>query len=221
MKNNRLFWALTAVCAVNFAGHLCAYPSLPQTIPIHWGFDGQLDGWGPKWMALVLAALPFLLLVLFRVIPRLDPKAESFRKHSGIWNGFIIGITLFMALLSWITELAVFDLLPNGNRLIPLLVSGGCGVLFIVLGNYMPRVRQNYTFGCRTPWALADEHTWQRTQRMGGITFVVMGFALLGLALLAGVLGQGGTLAVLLAVVLGGTAWIYLYSYLVFAKKLK
>ena len=76
----------------------------------------------------------------------------------------------------------------------------------------MPQIKQNYTFGCRTPWALNDEHNWQRTQRMGGYTFVVMGIVLLVLAFLGGLLGDVATLIVLLA---GQTLFMILYVVLV------
>lgn len=66
--------------------------------------------------------------------------------------------------------------------------------MFIILCNFMPQIKQNYTFGCRTPWALNDEHNWQRTQRMGGYTFVVMGIVLLVLSFLGGLLGDIATL---------------------------
>lgn len=46
MNNKKLLIALGAVCLVNFIAHLCFYPSLPDTVPMHWGFDGQVDGWG-------------------------------------------------------------------------------------------------------------------------------------------------------------------------------
>ena len=124
--------------------------------------------------------------------------------------------TVMSAAFSWLSELAVFGKLPDGSNIVSILVCGGIGVLFIIMGNFMPQVKQNYTFGCRTPWALSDEHNWQRTQRMGGITFVVMGIAFLG-----GLLGDIATLVVLLVAVLGGSAWIYLYSYLVYIGKMK
>ena len=72
-----------------------------------------------------------------------------------------------------------------------------------------------------TPWALNDEHNWQRTQRMGGYTFVIMGISLLVIAFLGGLLGDAGCMILLLAAVFGGTAWIYLYSYLVYIGKMK
>lgn len=151
MKNKKLFWGLAAVCAVNFLAHLFVYPHLPETIPTHWGYNGQVDGWSPRWMDLILAGLPLLLLVFLYVIPRIDPKAENFEKHRAIWNGCQTGITLFLVAISWITELSVFGALPQKDSLVSSLICGGVGILLIGVGNYMPRIRQNYTFGCRTP----------------------------------------------------------------------
>lgn len=128
---------------------------------------------------------------------------------------------ILMAAMSWFSELSVFGLIPEGSSLVGILVCGGCGVLFIFLGNYMPRIKQNYMFGCKTPWALNNEHNWNRTQRMGGIVFVVMGAALIVISLLATILGDAATMILLLAVVFGGSAWIYLYSYLVYIGKMK
>ena len=75
-------------------------------------------------------------------------------------------MTLLMIGFTWMTELyfwgpaALWDYLP---AMVICLIGAG----LVALGNYMPRIRQNYTMGVRTPWALASEHCWQRTQRMG------------------------------------------------------
>ena len=190
MKKNKLFWILTVVCVLNFAAHLYFYPSLPDIVPTHWGASGQVNGWGPKSTVLILAALPFAMLILFEVIRKIDPKHQNFEKFGKVWNLCVVLFTVMMAAFSWLSELAVFGKLPDSSNLVSILVCGG------------------------TPWALNDEHNWQRTQRMGGYTFVVMGIVLLVLAFLGGLLGDIATLIVLLAAVLGGSAWIYLYSYL-------
>lgn len=221
MKKNKLFWILTVICVLNFAAHLYFYPSLPDIVPTHWGASGQVNGWGPKFTVLILAALPFAMLILFEVIHKIDPKHQNFEKFGKVWNLFVVLFTVMMAMFSWLSELAVFGKLPDSSNLVSILVCGGIGVLFIIMGNFMPQVKQNYTFGCRTPWALNDAHNWQRTQRMGGYTFIVMGIVLLVLAFLGGLLGDIATLAVLLVAVLGGSAWIYLYSYLVYVGKMK
>ena len=203
MKKNKLFWILTVVCVLNFAAHLYFYPSLPDIVPTHWGASGQVNGWGPKSTVLILAALPFAMLILFEVIRKIDPKHQNFEKFGKVWNLCVVLFTVMMAAFSWLSELAVFGKLPDSSNLVSILVCGGIGVLFIILGNFMPQIKQNYTFGCRTPWALNDEHNWQRTQRMGGYTFVVMGIVLLVLAFLGGLLGDIATLIVLLVAVFG------------------
>ena len=74
MKKNKLFWILTVICVLNFAAHLYFYPSLPDIVPTHWRASGQVNGWGPKSTVLILAALPFAMLILFEVIRKIDPK---------------------------------------------------------------------------------------------------------------------------------------------------
>ncbi len=121
------------------------------------------------------------MLILFEVIRKIDPKHQNFEKFGKVWNLFVVLFTVMMA-MSWLSELAVFGKLPDSSNLVSILVCGGIGVLFIIMGNFMPQIKQNYTLGCRTPWALNDEHNWQRTQRMGGYTFIVMGIVLLVLS---------------------------------------
>lgn len=221
MKNKKLLFLMGLLCLVNLAGHLYFYPSLPDTVPIHWGFDGQPDGWGGKSSILFTASLPFAMLLLFAVLPRMDPKGKNFQRFQPVYRIFLILLTVFMCGVSWLSELTVYNVLPSGGSLVNTLVMGGLGLVFLVLGNYMPRIKQNYTFGCRTPWALNDEHNWNRTQRMGGIVFVVMGAVLLLVSVFATLLGETLTLALLLGALLGGCVWIYVYSYLVFIGKMK
>ena len=54
LQQNKVFWVLLAACVVNFLIHLCLYPMLPEQIPIHWNFRGEIDYWGPKWSDLAL-----------------------------------------------------------------------------------------------------------------------------------------------------------------------
>lgn len=221
MKNKKLLFLMGLLCLVNLAGHLYLYPSLPDTVPIHWGFDGQPDGWGGKSSILFTASLPFAMLLLFAVLPRMDPKGKNFQRFQPVYRIFLILLTVFMCGVSWLSGLTVYNVLPSGGSLVNTLVMGGLGLVLLVLGNYMPRIKQNYTFGCRTPWALNDEHNWNRTQRMGGIVFVVMGAVLLLVSVFATLLGETLTLALLLGALLGGSVWIYVYSYLVFIGKMK
>ena len=178
MKNNKLgslFWILLVVCILNIVGHLAVYPALPDTVPTHWGASGEVNGWSSKQSNLIFCVLPLAMLVFMEVVRRIDPKHQNFERFGKVWNIFITLFVLFMCGMTWLTELTVFNMLPQSSNIVSLLVCGGIGLMFIIMGNFMPNIKQNYTFGCRTPWALNDEHNWQRTQRMGGITFVDRG----------------------------------------------
>ena len=113
MKKNKLFWILTVVCVLNFAAHLYFYPSLPDIVPTHWGASGQVNGGGPKSTVLILAALPFAMLILFEVIRKIDPKHQNFEKFGKVWNLFVVLFTVMMAMFSWLSEWAVFGKLPD------------------------------------------------------------------------------------------------------------
>lgn len=152
--SSRVWIALVALCVANVAAHLIVMPSLPAQIPTHWGANGAVDGWGPSWMASAIGVLPLALLAMFYVVPRIDPKGEAYRTSGKFYQGFVIAFTLLMCAISWLGELTVWGIVPVVGT-VNLLVSGAIGLLFIGMGNYLPRVKQNYTLGIKTPWALA------------------------------------------------------------------
>lgn len=151
---------------------------LPERVPVHFGFDGQPDSWSSRSFAVF--AMPAFLLAIHAAcikITSLDPKAEniSAKVHSLVlWT--VPAVSLFAACLTYGTALGY----PvNANRFALVLM----GVLFIAVGNYLPKCRQSYTVGIRIPWTLADEENWNRTHRMagplwiaGGLIFLISGF---------------------------------------------
>ena len=73
--------------------------------------------------------------------------------------------------------------------------------------------------GVKTPWALADPDNWRRTQRFGGKCFVVMGLGMVLLGLVAPLFSDSMVVVGTIVLVLGGTAAMYVYSYLVWRKR--
>lgn len=213
----RVWVVLMLLCALNVVAHLAAMPGLPERIPMHWGADGGVNGWGPRWMASVLGALPLTFLALFYVVPRIDPKGAAYAKFGGFYQGFVISFTVFMCAISWLGELTVWNLLP-GKGAVNVIVSGAIGAFFIGMGNYLPRVRQNYTLGIKTPWAFDDPDNWRRTHRFGGACFMVVGVSLIMLGFLGGILPETWILAVIMVLAIGSVAAMYVYSYLIWRK---
>lgn len=213
----RVWAALIAVCVANVAGHLAVLPSLPAQIPVHWGADGTVNGWGPSWTVAALGFLPLVLLATLWLVPRIDPKGAVYAKSGRFYLGFVIAFTVFMCGMTWLSELTVWGVVPQTGA-VGIIVTTAIGVLFIGMGNYLPRVRQNYTMGVKTPWALADPENWRRTQRFGGKCFVVMGVGFIAFGFTASALPDGAAAAGIAAIALIPMAAMYLYSYLIWRK---
>jgi uncharacterized membrane protein len=57
------------------------------------------------------------------------------------------------------------------------------GLLFVIIGNYLPKCKQSYTIGIKIPWTLNSEENWNRTHRFAGWlwTFCGIGMMIAGL----------------------------------------
>ena len=214
---DKVLWiALLALCVASAAAYvLWALPAMPETVPTHWGVDGTADGWDSKGSTIFMGVvMPFLILALLFAVPHFDPRGASFNRFKGVYEGFSAAFTVFMVVVAWITPLSALGVLPTaGGSFVNIIVFGFLGLLFVGLGIVMPRIEPNYTFGVRVPWALADPENWRRTHRFAGPVFVAMGVATLASALLASMAPEL-TLVVLLVALLGGTALVTLYSFL-------
>lgn len=214
----RAAWIAIALIAVgNLVAFLCLLPAMPDQLPSHWGITGAVDQWSSKESQIVLAALPLAMLALFLVIPRIDPKGRNFDRFAGIYRTFTAAIVVFMVGMTWMGPLTAWGLLSSEKGLVSTFVLGFLGLLLIGLGNYLPRIKPNYTFGIRTPWTIANEEVWRRTHRMSGPLFVVAGIATLVAAFVA-LTAPAVSFAIMLVAVLGATAIAGVYSYLVWKK---
>lgn len=149
------------------------YPSLPEQIPTHWNIQGEVDDYTPKpWGVIVLPLAAILTFVIMKLIPVISPKGfrtDQFRDVLNIFTATLVG---FMSGIGLLVLLAASGRNVQMNEM----VFAAVGLLFIVLGNYMSKVRKNFFIGIRTPWTLASDEVWSRTHRLGGWVFVLIGF---------------------------------------------
>ena len=73
----KMKFLLLFICAISFVAHLILYPQLPDIIPTNWGFDGTINGYSPKSTSIFLALLPVLMVLLFDLIHRIDPRGSN------------------------------------------------------------------------------------------------------------------------------------------------
>ncbi len=207
MKVNKKTLMLTSlICLLPIVPGLLLYDRLPDQLPSHWNFRGEIDGWMPKTQAIFL--LPVImavtnLLVFFFVSN--DPKKRNI-------EGKIVLVTLWLIpLLSVVTQAVVYAVGMGVNIDVGSWVNVVLGIVFIFIGNYLPKSRQNYTVGIRLPWTLNSEENWNRTHRLGGILWVIGGFGVI----LTGILGFRWAAA---GILLLATLIPTVYSFLLYKK---
>jgi uncharacterized membrane protein len=201
------------VCALALAGGLAAYPGMPARVPTHWGASGAIDQWAPKSLGHVLM-MPALILgmyVLLLVAPKLDPKGANVLKSPQAYGVLTIAISLFFGFMQAILIATAYDPRIDASRII----IGGVGVLFIAIGNFMPRLPQNWTAGVRMAWTLEDPVVWKKTNRLGGVLFVISGVAFIAGAL---VLPPVAQLFLVLGCSFGMVGILGGYSYLAYRR---
>lgn len=167
---NRNFGFVVALLAAAFSAW--AWRRLPDVVTTHWGLDGQPNGYSPRWVAAVL--LPLFLVALplvFRVLPKIDPRGENYPKFSDSFWQIGNTVVLFLGVIHVVVLLSAMGTPIDIN----LVVGLGVGLLFMVIGNYLGKVQPNWFMGVRTPWTLASEQVWRKTHRTAGWLFVGAG----------------------------------------------
>lgn len=186
-----------------------AWGQLPDNaqIPIHFGLNGQPDGYGPKWLGfLLMPAITGVLGVVFLVIPRFDPRGDHLRSSNTAW----IAMTGSVILLLFVVHVAVV-LVALGNSLdIGRLLGISAGGMLVVIGNFLGKTRSNWFMGVRTPWTLSSERSWTKTHRLAGRLFVVVGISSIILALVS---TAELVFVTLIPGLIGTTLIVVVYSY--------
>ncbi len=205
---------LLSVAAIAAVGALAAvlYDSLPDSMPTHWNARGVVNGYMPKTIGVAMAVgLPIVIFLLLKVLPALSPRGFRMGSFQPVTDIITLAITAMVAGV----DAAV--LLAASGRHVPILVVTQLliGVLFVVVGNYLGKVRRNFFLGIRTPWTLASEEVWARTHRFGGPVFVIAGLALVALAW-APVATPAGFPLTLLGVTGVAAVVVVVYSYVVY-----
>ncbi len=166
------------LAAVSILIALIVYPHLPDPMPTHWGLEGKPNGWSPRWFgAALIPGMIILFAILFPILERIDPKRNQYALFRKPYAAIQIALAAFFVYIESLMFYAA--MVPAHNDIIGPGITVAMGVLFIILGNYMGKIRQNWFIGLRTPWTLEDPEIWNKSQRLAGWMFVLGGIAIL------------------------------------------
>ncbi|MEB2274229.1 SdpI family protein [Bacillus sp. ILBB4] len=192
---------------------LIALPHLPATMPIHWGANGEADGFATKINAMILTVgIMVLIYFIIAFVPRIDPRKENYKYFSKTYNIVLNAVLLLFFFVNMSTILQGLGYNVRMSYIAPIMA----GLVFIIIGNYLQRVRSNYFMGIRTPWTLSNETVWKKTHRLSGKLFFIGGL----LILISAFLPDGYKSVIMWGSIVLCVAIPYLYSYLAYKKEM-
>lgn len=216
MKRNKhktiMIWALALL---PLAATAVVYGFLPDEVPMRWGLDGSVS-YSEKSFIWIIACLGVVMAALFSILPLIDPRGQNYSRFMEYYETFTVVVVAFFGIL---TGVMISESLNPGaismGRILILMV----GLLFLFIGNLLPKLKNNFFIGIRTPWTLSDPDIWNRTHRIGGRIYFIFGLCTALWALMP--------LWPLLIYIVAGVGLVsitvvpYLYSYFCYRQKKK
>lgn len=186
------------------------YSQLPSTVPLHWNSAGTPDRFAGRSSLIYLLLLTMVIPVMMDLLPYIDPRRQNYRYFADSYQKIKLGTSCFMVFVFY---LSVNTALSPSQKLSTSVISIGLGILFMLIGNYLAKVKNNYFVGIKTPWTLASDEVWRRTHRLGGWLFFIAGF----ITLISGQLITGELLfPIFLTVILTAALVPIIYSFLIY-----
>lgn len=169
-------WINFFLIAISFTASLFYLPRLPDMVPMHWNFMGEVDSLMPKNVAVwVMPGMSLFIFLLYQILPFLDPKKNNYKSFNREWHLIQTSIIAFLTYMQFI----IFYIALNPEASIMPMIFFGMGLLFLVLGLVLKRLKQNYFIGIRVPWTLSNEENWNKTHLYGGRVFALVGSLIL------------------------------------------
>lgn len=186
---------------------LILWDKLPDTIAVHFNADNMANGWESK--TFVVFVMPLILLALHIIciaVTFVDPKYKNIGKKTiGIVYWIVPAVSIFMCVTVYAYALNIkVNVGTVGNIFV--------GALLIILGNVLPKSKQNYSFGIKTPWALNDSDNWKKSNHLGAWCMVIGGVVILINSFL-GIMWVTVTVVLIVAIV------PIIYSFLIYCRK--
>ena len=209
----KMLVAAFLIVIISFVIGIASYSYLPNELASHWGENGNVNGYVPKFWALFL--LPMIsvgMILLFYFLPKIDPLKKNYEKFRRYYDSFVFIIITFLFYIYILTILWNFRIQFNMNiALIPAL-----GFLFIYIGLILENIKRNWFIGIRTPWTISSDKVWDKTHKLGSKLFVIT-----GIITIIGIFFDDFILYFILVPIIVSAIILIIYSYLEWRKEEK
>ena len=205
-KNWKVLVVTSLIILLPVLAGVILWEQLPEKIPSHWNAAGEIDGWSSK--PFVVFGLPLMMLAmqwLCALGTGADPKKKN---HSEKIVQLVLWIIpVISVLLSALTYAVALGKTVRMEVIMPVFM----GLVLAIVGNYLPKCKQNYTIGIKIPWTLSSEENWNRTHRFAGRLWLVCGLVIM-------LTGFFGGVWIFFGIVLLMVVVPFIYSYVLYRK---
>jgi uncharacterized membrane protein len=179
---------------------------------VHWGFGGDADGFASK--AVAVFVLPLILLLIFWLCIFVTAKDKKQQEQSPKALNVVFFI---IPVLSLVINAMIYAIALEIDFSPLLFLYLLLGISFIIIGNILPKCRQNLTLGIKIKWTLLNEENWNATHRFSGKVWCIGGIVFF----LCAFLPENAGLFVIFPLIFILVAASSLYSYIYYKKQVK
>lgn len=163
---------MIALILISLGVGIYLYPQLPEQVASHWNVAGEVDGYMSKFWGIFLFSIIILgIFLLFLALPKIDTLKKNFvgfRKYHNALMVSIVTLLFYIYILTIVWNMGVqFNMT---QFFVPAI-----GVLFFYIGTILKHTKRNWFVGIRTPWTLSSDAVWEKTHKLGGKLFKIVG----------------------------------------------
>lgn len=205
---------------------------LPDTVPMHYDAEGVIDRWGSKYenleFPLIILALTLFWQLFIWGFEKKAAKAKTDKERTeALSNAKMLHIVaISMALMYCVMQCfilygAYVEANIGATHSVIDVAQISCillGIMFVVLGNFMPKTRVNGLVGFRIVWSMHNDVTWAKSNRFAGVSLIIVGLLTIVTAILLDSMLATGLMLVYLFISL---VVILVYSYKIYKQQLE
>ena len=189
---------------------------LPEEIPAHYNFEGEVDRWGSKYETLIFPFCTVAMGLFMLFMAKISAKGEDGKNNEKIVFYTGMGISVWFTVMHCYSLYMDFKLAENLNDVEIDINSLFCivfGIGLVIMGNFLPKLRNNGVIGLRTPWSMKNNTVWRKCQVFAGVSLVAGGvFTVICGFVLSGFSAMFAALGIILLCAVSGTVYSYFIS---------
>lgn len=171
-------WVIWVIALMPLVITLVVLPGMADMVPAHYGVNGMVDRYDSKYTMVLFPGIIIALVIFREVMPRRLGDDVAQQANIAVLDKIMLPLVLVLAglnlLMVWLAYYQVENIYTTSLN-VPQLILAGLSLLFVLIGNLLPKTKPNPYVGIRVPWTLNHPEVWYKTHRVGGMVMTVWG----------------------------------------------